>query len=233
MFSFKMRNVLGRLLNPFVRGELRLFANIEKHLDLTLKSIDIIMDAIRSGDLHKIKDAEIKVSALENLGDEISHSIAHDVSTGAIATPIIGDVELMIGKIDDILDRVHILAREVRRAFQICANQGAKEIMSKDVVDLLAIDKNGIEELKRLVDDIIEGRGLEVLRGHLTLINKFEDMVDDAKDQLIDKLYLIAKDITYVEFTSLIHIVFTLDDIMDIAKDASYMILTILSSMGA
>lgn len=227
------RGILSRLLNPFIKGEEELFRSIEEHARLTINALSIIEDALKSGDPTKIREAEIEVSVLENQGDEISRMLSQEVSTGAIATPIMSDVELLIGKVDDILDRVHILAREVRRAASICSSPVVKELLRNDIVELLMVDKRGVEEFVSLVDSVIRGDDLGSIKGKALFIGKLEDEVDEAKDRLIDKLYELAREISYIEFLSLIHIVFTLDDVIDIVKDASSIVSTILVSLGA
>ncbi|MGC9135368.1 DUF47 domain-containing protein [Caldivirga sp.] len=225
--------VLSRLLNPFIKGEVELFSELSGHARLTLKALDIIEDALRSGDFIKVKEAEVEVSVLENQGDEISRMLSQEVSTGAIATPIMGDVEILIGKVDDILDRVHILSREVRRAMSICVSPEVKKVLSEDVVELLMVDRRGVEEFINLASTIASGGDWNKIRSHILIISKLEDEVDEAKDRLVDKLYELAKEVSYIEFMSLLHIVFTLDDIIDITKDAAYLTSTILMSLGA
>jgi predicted phosphate transport protein (TIGR00153 family) len=220
-------------LNPFVKGELELFNGLSEHARLTLKSLNIIEDALRSGDLVRIKEAEVEVGVIENQGDEISRVLSQEVSTGAIATPIMGDVEILIGKVDDILDKVHILSREIRRAMSMCASPEVKKVLAEDVIELIMVDKRGVEEFIELASAIARGDDWGKVRNHVLVISKLEDEVDEAKDRLIDKLYELAKEITYVEFMSLLHIVFTLDDVIDITKDAAYLTSTILMSLGA
>ncbi|WP_066793234.1 DUF47 domain-containing protein [Caldivirga sp. MU80] len=227
------RGIFSRLLNPFVKGELELFNGLSEHAKLTLKSLNIIEDALRSGDLVRIKEAEVEVGVIENQGDEISRVLSQEVSTGAIATPIMGDVEILIGKVDDILDKVHILSREIRRAMSICASPEVKRVLAEDVVELIMVDKRGVEEFIELASAIARGDDWGKVRSHVLVISKLEDEVDETKDRLIDKLYELAKEITYVEFMSLLHIVFTLDDVIDITKDAAYLTSTILMSLGA
>lgn len=220
-------------MNPFVKGELELFNGLSEHARLTLKSLNIIEDALRSGDLVRIKEAEVEVGVIENQGDEISRVLSQEVSTGAIATPIMGDVEILIGKVDDILDKVHILSREIRRAMSMCASPEVKKVLAEDVIELIMVDKRGVEEFIELASAIARGDDWGKVRNHVLVISKLEDEVDEAKDRLIDKLYELAKEITYVEFMSLLHIVFTLDDVIDITKDAAYLTSTILMSLGA
>lgn len=227
------RGILSRLLNPFIKGETELFNGLSEHAKLTLKALSIIEDALRSGDIVKVREAEVEVSVLENQGDEISRMLSQEVSTGAIATPIMGDVEVLINKVDDVLDRVHILSREIRRAMSVCVSPAIKSVLSSDIVELIMIDKRGVEEFIELTSAVARGDDWSRVREHVLVISKLEDEVDDAKDRLIDKLYELAREISYVEFMSLLHIVFTLDDIIDIAKDSAYLTSTILASLGA
>jgi len=46
--------------------------------------------------------------------------LSQEVSTGAIATPIMGDVEILIGKVDDILDKFTYSPGD-KRAMSTCA----------------------------------------------------------------------------------------------------------------
>jgi len=45
---------------------LELFNGLSEHARLTLKSLNIIEDALRSGDLVRIKEAEVEVGVIEN-----------------------------------------------------------------------------------------------------------------------------------------------------------------------
>lgn len=228
-----MRNMFARLLNPFVRGEAELFNGLRSHVELAYKAITLLESLASNPSSNDIQSMISEVSILENQGDSISRELTQEISSGAISTPLIGDVEMLVGKIDDILDKTYVLAREMKRALTLCNTPIVSSMIQRNLRVEIQLTRRGMEDLMGLLDSIIKGDSKSGTKEHTLAIEKLEEMVDDVKDNAIDELYGNVKDMGYAEFLGLLNMVFEADDIMDAIKDVSFMIITILRSMGS
>lgn len=228
-----MRNTLARLLNPFVKGEAELFNGLRRHVELAHKAIMLLESLSSNPSGSDISSIISEVSILENQGDAISRELTQEISSGAISTPLIGDVEILVGKIDDILDKTYVLAREMKRALTLCNTPAVSSMIQKNLREEILLTRRGLEDLMSMLDSVIKGEPRSSLRDHTLAIEKLEEMVDDVKDNAIDELYGNVKDMGYAEFLSLLNMIFEADDIMDAIKDVSFMVITILRSMGS
>ncbi|MGC8597376.1 MAG: DUF47 domain-containing protein [Thermocladium sp.] len=228
-----MRNMFARLLNPFIRGEAELFSGLRRHIELAHKAITLLESLSANPSSQDITSIISEVSILENQGDSISRELTQEISSGAISTPLIGDVEMLVGKIDDILDKTYVLAREMRRALTLCNTPIVLSMIEKSLREEIQLTRRGLEDLMEVLDSINKGGTYSATKEHTLAIEKLEEMVDDVKDNAIDELYSKVKDMGYAEFLSLLNMIFEVDDVMDSIKDASFMIITILRSLGS
>ncbi|MFP3177495.1 MAG: DUF47 family protein [Thermocladium sp.] len=228
-----MRNMFARLLNPFIRGEAELFSGLRRHIELAHKAITLLESLSSNPSSQDILSIISEVSILENQGDSISRELTQEISSGAISTPLIGDVEMLVGKVDDILDKTYVLAREMRRALTLCNTPIVLSMIQKSIREEIQLTRRGLEDLMEVLDSINKGGTYTSTKEYTLAIEKLEEMVDDVKDNAIDELYGKVKDMGYAEFLSLLNMIFEVDDVMDSIKDASFMIITILRSLGS
>jgi len=225
--------MFARLLNPFIRGEAELFSGLRRHIELAHKAIALLESLSSNPSSQDISSIISEVSILENQGDSISRELTQEISSGAISTPLIGDVEMLVGKIDDILDKTYVLAREMRRALTLCNTPIVLSMIQKSIREEIQLTRRGLEDLMEVLDSINKGGTYTSTKEYTLAIEKLEEMVDDVKDNAIDELYGKVKDMGYAEFLSLLNMIFEVDDVMDSIKDASFMIITILRSLGS
>jgi len=121
----------------------------------------------------------------------------------------------------------------MRRALTLCNTPIVLSMIQKSIREEIQLTRRGLEDLMEVLDSINKGGTYTSTKEYTLAIEKLEEMVDDVKDNAIDELYGKVKDMGYAEFLSLLNMIFEVDDVMDSIKDASFMIITILRSLGS
>lgn len=219
-----MKNIIAKILSGFT-GEKRFIQELINHLELSSRAIKLINDYLSTSNDERLKD----ISNLERIGDEISRKLSEETSRGAISPVVIGTIEFLLNKIDDILDNIHILSKELKRLYSIVRSRYALNILEVEISEMIRICDIGISELKNLLNTIVNNN-IEDTTSIINTIKELEECVDDLKDRVLDKLYSNYERLSYVEFIGLTGIVFTLDNILDAIKDSA--ILTLMFIIG-
>jgi len=115
-----MRDIWSRIFSPLYGSERELFNKVQSHLRLSLKALNIL-EGIVSAEEDKAKVAASEgmreVAAIEREGDELIRMLGDKLSKGAISPTLMPTIEVLLNKIDDVLDDIHVLTRELRRAY--------------------------------------------------------------------------------------------------------------------
>lgn len=216
----------------FFKPETRLFTHLIEHLKLTLKALKILTEIIKEEDLDvsfsKVKDIEI----LEKKGDEIIYNITQNILKGAVTLTVQHNLIGLINTIDDILDTIHFLSKDVHRI--------------KESFELKEIDKIGImndfeyniqhsikvvEKLKKLLEEAAAGNDIEKIIQLRNEIEELEEKGDEIKDRTMEKLYMHGLKLDPVLFMLIRSYIFDIDDIEDSCEDAANMITTVLITL--
>ncbi|WP_069807474.1 DUF47 domain-containing protein [Vulcanisaeta thermophila] len=232
-----IKDFWGKLLSPLYVGEREFITKLNNHLRLSNEALSILEGMILStadneNGKVRISEGMREISALEREGDEIVRSINNEILRGAVPITTASVMDAIVNKADDILDGIHILAREIRRAYLLCNTEPVRRFLNEELLEMIRIGMNAMGKLVDIVENIGK-RDLEDIRIAVLGIQKLEEEVDDIKDSALDKLYASAKELTYVEFMSIMSIIFGIDDVLDSIKDIAYMLLTMLTTYTA
>jgi len=93
---------------------------------------------------------------------------------------------------------------------------------------MLDINSQALGNLKQM----LQANGLEELNQNRVKIERFEESVDDIKDDIIDRVYTDAKNLHYLVFTHILNMVHRIDDLLDDCEDASDYVITVSNSVN-
>ena len=212
-------------------GEDKLFSKLAEHVGLSRKSMNVVIEMLKGEvDDYKLNTLVIEVVTNEKSGDKIAMELTTMVSRGAIPLALLGDIEALIDRVDDILDLIYFMASEYERARKVGISKSKAvrsiypELLKTSLLAAKALEALQ-EEFKVALNDFDKLQKLD------DKIDVYEDRVDDFKSGMLDKVYSLGKEIDAITFNHLIEMIRSMDTIVDACEDASHMLLRVVSSM--
>ncbi len=223
-----MKKIFKKFL---MSGEEKLFDGLAKHVELSIKSLAVIEELLKGGlSGHKISSLIVDVITFEKQGDKIATSLTNMVTQGAVPIALLGDVEFLIDRVDDILDLAYFVAMEYGRAFRAgISDKEQVNILYKEILKMVAVALKALETLKQEFNVATEN--FSKLQELDDIIDVYEDRVDDMKNSALDTLYGLGRDVDAITFNHLSEMIRSLDTIVDACEDASHLLIRIISSM--
>lgn len=221
-------SLLRKLLTS---GEEKLFEKLVSHMDLSVKSMYIVTELMKGGlTLNQVESMVIDVITNEKAGDKITAELINLVSKGAVPLALLGDIEFLIDKIDDILDLIYFIATEYGRAFRVGLHK--KRHINDIYNDLLKTSMIALKALESLQEELsIALKDFSKLQRLNDRIDIYEDKVDEQKSRMLDKLYSFGDEIDAITFNHLVEMIRSLDTIVDSCEDASHLVIRVVSSL--
>ncbi|MFB6471183.1 MAG: DUF47 domain-containing protein [Vulcanisaeta sp. AZ3] len=233
-----IKDFWGRILSPLYGSEKEFLNRLMAHLELSRKALEIlegmVLSAVEDNNMSKTKVSEgmREIAALENEGDEIVRQVNDEILKGAVSITTASVMDSILNKSDDILDGIHVLSRELKRTYYLCNTEPIRKFLSEEFLEMIEIGKEALNNLLNMISNL-NNRSLNDMSIIVKGIRKLEEEVDDIKDSALDELYANAKELTYVEFMSIMSLIFGVDDVLDSIKDVAGMLLTLVSTYGA
>lgn len=233
-----IKDFWGRILSPLYGSEKEFLNRLMAHLELSRKALEIlegmVLSAVEDNNMSKTKVSEgmREIAALENEGDEIVRQVNDEILKGAVSITTASVMDSILNKSDDILDGIHVLSRELKRTYYLCNTEPIRKFLSEEFLEMIGIGKEALNNLLNMISNL-NNRSLNDMSIIVKGIRKLEEEVDDIKDSALDELYANAKELTYVEFMSIMSLIFGVDDVLDSIKDVAGMLLTLVSTYGA
>jgi len=218
--------LLDRLVGLFKGQESTIFSKLKEHLELSMKALEVLT----SPECRLEEKCLRKIVELEKRGDEISREISELLSRGAVTAHALNIIEIMTNKIDDILDEIYVLSKELERMLKYSKNKDVVLRVYGYVVDAGRKAIAAIRELHTLYSNIING-SIQDTRSRMNEIERLEEEVDELKERMLDQIYSDADRMSMVEFYSAISITYMLDTVVDKLRDLAELTLLLLISI--
>ncbi|RLG78176.1 MAG: hypothetical protein DRO14_01355 [Thermoprotei archaeon] len=144
-----------------------------------------IINDILSGSL---SDKVIEASAVEVIsyekngenGDKIADKLIIPVMQGAMPVALVGDMGLLIDKVDDILDLIYFLALELARAYKVdVSKKNVVAEMYKKFTGMSLLAAKALEALKEQFESAF--KDYKKVQDLDSQIDVYEDKVDEFK----------------------------------------------------
>ncbi len=211
----------------FKGGEKELVERLVKHVDLSIQALQKLVSEECVGNLTSCVRI---ISELEKKGDDIAREIHELMSRSALSVPVFTIVEILVHKIDDILDEINILVRELDRLFKFSTSRSLIERVCGYVGQSGKIALESLMLLKDLLTNIFT-KDLPDLRGIVTKIERFEEEVDELKNEMLEFVYSNSRNLSNVEFYASLSVTYMLDTVLDRVKDAAELILILVLAL--
>ncbi len=222
-----------RKLNIFRSGEKELIEELKKHLSLSQRAIDYVLEMLSSPlDLSssQLDFFKTKIIELEKEGDKLYDSLVSSALKGAYPLFIAADLNVLLDDFDDILDLIYFLGMELGRGIGIGVpkNLTVLEIYSI-VLKMLREAVKALDSLSKVLENVL--KDLPRTSVEVSNIDLIEDVVDELKNEALEKLYSKSRELGVLEFTHLLEIVRAVDTIVDKIQDVSQELIRIFSAL--
>ncbi len=219
--------LLDRIINIFRGQERAIFDKLKEHLELSMRALEVLTSPECRLEERCLKE----IIELEKKGDEISREISELISRSAVTAYALNIIEIMTNKIDDILDEIYVLSKELERLLRYCKNREIIFRVYSYITEAGLKAIKAIRALHELYTDIINGAPQDT-RSRMNEIEKIEEEVDELKERMLDQIYSEADKMTMIEFYSAISITYMLDTVVDKLRDLAELTLLLLISIS-
>ena len=218
-----------KILSIF-KPEAKIFAKLVEHIELTLEAIDKLIEILYIDEV-KVDAIVQDIERLEKIGDDISFKLTQSILRGAVSLTIQNNLIELVNIIDDLLDTIHFLSKDMNRFKKYLDVSKVYELgIANDIKDNILHSKKAILALKQLLLEATNNNVQEVVRLR-NEIESLEERGDELKDRTMEKLYKIGLKINPISFILLRSYIFDIDDIEDACEDAADLATIILISL--
>jgi len=216
----------------FVSGERNIFQEIGKYSSLGIQATNLLKTMITCDNSVELSSGKESLKKIESEGDEMTFELKNNINRGAVNPALIDSFLELIDRTDDVLDTLYYIGREIARyrEYLNIASSGERTAVC-EYYDKLnkALDFN-IQSLIS-IGRIVNEENLSSAIKDWSTIEKMESQVDDIKDELLDRLYLDSKRISYLSFIHLSSVIHKIDDLLDQSEDIADLILQIITAV--
>ena len=217
----------------FRGGERELVESLRNHVALSREAVGYSLRMLLEP--LKLTQAELfeyraKTVDLEKRGDRIYDRMISSVLKGAFPLPLIADLGTLLDDFDDILDLIYFLNMELVRGI------GAGLASNEVVLEIYAISRRMLErtfEALTLLDGVLSHILRDVSRAaeESSKIDFLEDLVDEMKNEAIERVYAESSKLSILGFTHLLEVIRTVDTVLDKIQDVSQGLIRIFSAV--
>lgn len=226
--------MLKKLRKFFVSGEEELITRLRQLIKYSILAINLLIDMNKeeiSGNIDKLILLNEEISAIEKKGDVETLELTIFIMKGAVLPGFRSQLINLINTLDDILDIIHIMSREVLRVrrYSIMPDIQELKVLHNKIIEQLYHAKNMIIRLDELFN-FIEKRWDNLVEISSS-IEMLEEGGDALKEDSLDNLYIIKDKISWFLFDYYKNKIFRIDSIQDKCEDASNILMTILGQL--
>jgi len=210
--------------------EVEIMESLKKNLDLSLRAIDIVYSLI--AECRDYGEAAVKaneVLLMEREADNLTEEIFSKILKGSVPPAIVSELQYLVDKTDDIIDKVYFIAMELARAYKngLVSNGELRSIYA-DIGLMLSLAKSGVQKLRELYLAAFRDKENTMrLRAEIDII---EDRIDEVKNQALNKIYE-SRGLRPIEIFHTIELIRVVDDIADATEDAAHAVVRLESSL--
>ncbi len=223
---------LGFLRKLLVLGERQALQDFAVYPDIAAKATDIVIQQLAAAEEKQEAYTE-QIREIEKEGDTYTQAFKTEITQGAVNSSLLGHLLSLVETCDDMLDKTLYLSRELLRMSHYLSKDALGSDYLKTSVygrfaTMLEFNKKALASLKNM----LMGSSQDQSGNQRSLIQKYEEEVDDLKDDIIDQNYRDADRLHYVVFTHINNMVHRVDDLLDDCEDASDLVITVSNSVN-
>ncbi len=220
-----------RLKKILIAGETELFDKLRRFVDYSIRAIELLIEITkheRGKDIDELILLNEEISSLEKKADEEVMSLTNYIMQGSVLPGFRSQFMLLINILDDILDNIHILSREILRFRRYTEIEESEDIIiiHNRIINQLEHTENMLKTLTKLFD--LANANWNSILETIAYIERLEESGDALKEDTLDTLYIIRNKIPWYVFDYYKDKIFRIDNIQDRCEDASNTLILIL-----
>lgn len=178
----------------------------------------VLYEMLTTSDSAKRTELIRKIEQLEHKGDEITHTIFHELA-GTFITPFDReDIQYLASGLDDILDYIHGSAKRIE-LYKI-------DPIHASMVKLAELILQCAQELNNAVGSLRSMRNMAQIREALVKVNSIENHADDLFDNAVARLFEEEKNA--IEIIKIKEVLSALETATDKCEDVANVLETII-----
>lgn len=223
-----------RLKKVLIGGEEELFKKLLRIVGYSLTSINLLIEMSKEeikGGIDKLILFNEEISSLEKKADNENIEIINYVMKGSILPGLRGQFIYLANTLDDILDTIHVVSREILRVKKLSNLTPTKDILfihSKTVFQL-EHSRRMVELLQELFNSL--DKNWETIIALSASIERLEEGGDALKEESLDILYNAREKMDWFTFSYYRNRIYLIDDIQDGCEDAADTFVMIISQI--
>jgi len=219
-----------RIKSILSSSEDRLFARLKKHVELSLKGLTMLEEYLRycRTDPPSLDGLVKELAALEKECDNIVRSADLEVTSGAIMPSIVADLEALLDRLDNIMDEVYHIAKQLRRMSGLLSDPYVDKLLRGRYLSMVSLARTAVEALNEIFSKAL--RDVKALPQLAVKVESLEEEVDELKDLIYDELYKEVRDCRV--FVGVHYLVTFIDSVLDNAEDVALLVTTVVKSLS-
>jgi predicted phosphate transport protein (TIGR00153 family) len=215
-------------------GEEELFKKLLRIVRYSLTGINLLIEMSKEeiqGGIDRLILLNEEISSLEKKADTKNIEIVNYVMKGSILPGLRGQFIYLANTLDDILDTIHVVSREILRVKKLSNLTPSEDILfiHNKTVFQLEHSKRMIELLQDLFDCL--DKTWDSIVSLSTSIERLEEGGDALKEESLDILYNIREKMDWFTFSYYRNRIYLIDDIQDRCEDAANTFVMIISQI--
>ena len=226
--------MLRKIRGFFLSGERELFNKLRKLIKYSMTALDLLIEMNNremTDEIDKLILINEEISSLEKRGDEETMSITSYIMKGAVLPGFRSQLINLINILDDILDTIHIISREILRVRRYTSISKTQDILiiHEKIINQLKHSRQMLIELDKLFDCL--DKSWDSLIEISASIERMEEGGDALKEDSLDSLYIIKDRLSWFVFDYYKNKIYMIDSIQDRCEDASNTLMSILGQL--
>ncbi len=209
--------VLRSLYSMINIGEKEVFEKLLRVCDMAISVNEVLCKMMLEKEVTNIETSYQYIKKIEKEADLMNTELLQKINGGAMSPVTLNSLNKLVNLSDTIIDLSFNISRELYRFSKVLDKYDERSIndIYKRLEDIMNINRSSLTVLKHL----FKAKKLNEITSDVDQIIKYEEIVDDIKDEIIDELYKRSKDIDYFLFHHLDELTQKLDDVLDVERD--------------
>ena len=209
---------LDHFLQFLIPKDKKFFPLLEKASGNLLTIAKTLLEMVNTAELEKRKELIKEIERLEQVGDNISHEIFHELNATFITPFDREDIHSLTSAVDDVVDYIHGSAKRIE-LYKVT-------VLSPAILKLAELIEKGAYELHKAISELRNMKHVSRIKEACIRINSIENHADDIFDNAIARLFEEEKNA--VEIIKIKEILLALEKATDNCEDAANVLESII-----
>jgi predicted phosphate transport protein (TIGR00153 family) len=204
----------------FIPHEVKFFDLFDKQADIMVNAVTCFENFAENGNFDD--ECIEKLRQIEHEADTIAHDIIDSLNRTFITPFDREDIHSLANELDDVVDLIYAISKRMR----LYKLKGK----NRDIIEFAHLIMRSVQSLSLAVKGLRNHRQPQQIKEACIEINKIENISDQLRDTVIQKLLESKKNpITIIKYKEIYEL---LETVLDVCEDISNIVVSILVKQG-